>query len=336
MKKKLILMSMLVANGPAFATVTSDQITTALAKYCVPKQNDVYVGVNVCGSAFEGKYEEGKTCGCQTDGMVYDSSLRHCICSYGYYLSNTGACSKCPDGEYSDAGSIRCSSTFYLFESYTTPGNYTTTLPAGVYKVYVHGGTGGNGGGTGECRQFRTHAFGGCTKWTDCVGGASGGKGGSGYLKSTIINVSSLTEYSLTVGANGSTGTKATSYQCDNEYHSVDGNDCTCNFILGVSGQSHIIKNSGGTGGTGGTSSFSNIISASGGLGGTGGKCDISGSYHCGINTSISFSGKQLIVNGSSGTSYSNSTADGFVKIYKLEDTTKQAPSNTRADAVEK
>ncbi len=67
-----------MAGSPAFATVTSTQITTALAKYCVPKPNDIAYGVSVCGSVFEGKYNANKTCECYDPYLGYSDSLRRC------------------------------------------------------------------------------------------------------------------------------------------------------------------------------------------------------------------------------------------------------------------
>ena len=102
MKKKLILMSMLLTSSQAFATVTSTQITSSLAKYCVPKPNDVAYGINVCGSILEGTYKVNEDCTCaNSEYLMYDDKLRRCRpkCPAGYYLSEESS-TKCPAGYY--------------------------------------------------------------------------------------------------------------------------------------------------------------------------------------------------------------------------------------------
>ncbi|MCR5506789.1 MAG: hypothetical protein K6F04_02970 [bacterium] len=103
MKKKLILMSMLLTTSQAFASISLNDITKALTKYCVPKPNDVYNGTAVCGSEFESKYTAGKNCGCYNSNfMTYDESLRHCIvkCPAGTHprLVQPQTTKKCPGG----------------------------------------------------------------------------------------------------------------------------------------------------------------------------------------------------------------------------------------------
>ncbi|MBP3616145.1 MAG: hypothetical protein J6J27_04550, partial [Alphaproteobacteria bacterium] len=78
--KKLLLIALSLANAPAYSA-TSEQITNALAKYCIPKPNDSVDGTKVCGTEFEGYFQSGSACGCHADDtkyMKYNSSLRRC------------------------------------------------------------------------------------------------------------------------------------------------------------------------------------------------------------------------------------------------------------------
>lgn len=76
--------------------------------------------------------------------------------------------------------------------SYTTPGNYTWTVPSGVtsIKVTIAGAGGGGGGGC--------HSAG----W----GNGYGGRGGHGALNIYTISVKENESYSMTVGAGGTGG----------------------------------------------------------------------------------------------------------------------------------
>lgn len=74
--------------------------------------------------------------------------------------------------------------------TYTTPGSFTFTVPAGVTKlrVEVAGGGGGGGGGVGA-RRYK------------------GGNGGSGAKTNTTIAVTAGANITVVVGAGGSGGT---------------------------------------------------------------------------------------------------------------------------------
>ena len=85
--RKLLLIALLLANAPAYSA-TTEQITNALSKYCVPKPNDYVDGTKVCGTEFEGYFQSGSACGCHADDtkyMQYDPSLRRCkvVCPKG-------------------------------------------------------------------------------------------------------------------------------------------------------------------------------------------------------------------------------------------------------------
>jgi hypothetical protein len=85
----------------------------------------------------------------------------------------------------------------YTEKSWTTPGTYTWTVPAGVTKVKAEvAGAGGGGGG-------------GCQKQdNDGVWNTTGraGKGGNGELLNEYISVTPSENISIIVGAGGSGG----------------------------------------------------------------------------------------------------------------------------------
>ena len=108
MKKKLILISMLLAgSSPALANITdTSQITTALGRYCVPKEGDTYEDTLVCGSVFEGRYSSGPKCTCSNTYLTYDAGLRRCkvTCLSGHQtIAPSG--STCPSGFKATSGS---------------------------------------------------------------------------------------------------------------------------------------------------------------------------------------------------------------------------------------
>lgn len=155
--------------------------------------------------------------------------------------------------------------------TYTTPGNYTFTVPLGVIKVIVTVAAAGGGGGGGAHISHGSHYYGG-----------SGGRGG---LNTAYINVSPGQIYTLYVGAGGLGGI--------NGYYSTgctdggNGQDSYCGNSLraiGGGGGKHALINYGseydypygngangasyGTGGSGGTSgNWSNGSAGSGGNG---------------------------------------------------------------------
>ena len=95
--KKLLLIALLLSSGVAHSA-TSEQITNALAKYCIPKPNDSVDGVLACGHEFEGWYNNG-SCGCHADDtkyMQYDPSLRRCkiVCPKGTRVVIKPSCPK--------------------------------------------------------------------------------------------------------------------------------------------------------------------------------------------------------------------------------------------------
>ena len=97
--KKLLLIALLVSGGIPAYSATTEQITNALAKYCVPKPNDYVDGTKVCGTEFEGYFQSGSVCGCHADDtkyMKYDSSLRRCgiVCPVGTHAVIKSACPK--------------------------------------------------------------------------------------------------------------------------------------------------------------------------------------------------------------------------------------------------
>ena len=80
----------------------------------------------------------------------------------------------------------------YHKDSYTTPGTYTWTCPAGVTKAKVTV-AGGGGGGI-------------AVKWKVNIGSAKyvGGIGGAGALNTTTLSVTPHHAYTITVGKGGS------------------------------------------------------------------------------------------------------------------------------------
>ena len=103
--KKLLLIALLLSGGIPAYSATTDQITKALAKYCVPKPNSFYDGVSICGSEFEGIYKKDKVCGCYDNQYLkYDSEKRHCVikCNPGsngrLLKANETKGKKCPPG----------------------------------------------------------------------------------------------------------------------------------------------------------------------------------------------------------------------------------------------
>lgn len=68
---------------------------------------------------------------------------------------------------------------------YTTPGSFTTRLPAGTYQIICRGGGGAGGTGSGN--------------------GGSGGAGGSGKLTTTTITLTNPTDCTIYVGDGGKT-----------------------------------------------------------------------------------------------------------------------------------
>ena len=102
--KKLLLIALLVSGGIPTYSATTEQITNALAKYCIPKPNDYVDGTKVCGTEFEGYFQSGSACGCHTDDtkyMKYDSSLRRCgiVCPVGTHavIKSARTCSHLQD-----------------------------------------------------------------------------------------------------------------------------------------------------------------------------------------------------------------------------------------------
>ena len=101
--KKLLLIALLLSGGVA-NSATTDQITKALAKYCVPKPSEYPYerSKTTCNSVLEGiftgKEEEGGTfCTCyDKDYLVYDASLRRCKpkCPKGHFVKTVTACNK--------------------------------------------------------------------------------------------------------------------------------------------------------------------------------------------------------------------------------------------------
>ena len=96
--RKLLLIALLLSGGVAHSA-TTEQITNALAKYCIPKPNDSVDGTKVCGTEFEGYFQSGSACGCHADDtkyMKYNSSLRRCgiVCPAGTHAVIKSACPK--------------------------------------------------------------------------------------------------------------------------------------------------------------------------------------------------------------------------------------------------
>ena len=101
--KKLLLIALVVASGQVYAATTT-QITNALAKYCVPKQNDYPYkrSKTTCDSVLEGKYTsrsksetDGTFCTCYDNNyLVYDASLRRCKpkCGAGKQIKQVTGC----------------------------------------------------------------------------------------------------------------------------------------------------------------------------------------------------------------------------------------------------
>ena len=103
--KKLLLIALLLANAPAYSA-TSEQITNALSKYCVPipiNQSNWQApdGYPTCGGVFEADYIKGQPCKCaDSTYLVYDPVLRRCKpkCPTGYFVK--GGASNCSAGQY--------------------------------------------------------------------------------------------------------------------------------------------------------------------------------------------------------------------------------------------
>ena len=98
---------LLAGSSPALANITdTSQITTALGRYCVPKEGDTYEDTLVCGSVFEGKYTQGKSCSCyDSKYLTYDETLRHCKvqCPAGNNFVQKQSQNSCPSGHYAKA-----------------------------------------------------------------------------------------------------------------------------------------------------------------------------------------------------------------------------------------
>ena len=138
---------------------------------------------------------------------------------------------------------------------FTTPGNYTFVVPAGVTSIDVEA-WGGGGGGGGE------------------DGNDGGGGGGGGGFAGGTLNVSPGDNIVIVVGAggagalsedtNGSAGTAST----------VTGPDAGETFVAGGGGPGLFTPNGGGDGGSGGTGSTGGAVvggtTYSGGDGGDG------------------------------------------------------------------
>lgn len=102
-----------------------------------------------------------------------------------------------PKQNYKSSSDIKAVVPAYTEKSWTTPGTYTWTVPAGVTKVKAEvAGAGGGGGG-------------GCQKQdNDGVWNTTGraGKGGNGELLNEYISVTPSENISIIVGAGGSGG----------------------------------------------------------------------------------------------------------------------------------
>lgn len=137
--------------------------------------------------------------------------------------------------------------------SYSSPGTFTWTAPAGVYSAVAQIWGGGGGGGAGST-DGSGNSYGG------------GGGGGGGYTLSTNISVIPGTSYTITIGGGGAGSSNAA------------GTAGTGSAALGYSAN-------GGAGGGGGTPA-----NQSGGAGGTGstangstggGSGTVYGSWYC-------------------------------------------------------
>lgn len=88
--------------------------------------------------------------------------------------------------------------TYSTTTSWTTPGTYTWTVPAGVTKIQAEvAGAGGGGGGGVNVLGVGTIFM-------------SGGNGGRGELISTVLEVIPLSTINIVVGKGGNEGSNST------------------------------------------------------------------------------------------------------------------------------
>ncbi len=129
-------------------------------------------------------------------------------------------------------------------ETYTSPGEHSFTVPAGVTEITVEAWGGGGGAGKGQ-------------------GNDAGGGGGGGAFASRTIAVSAGQLYSIVVGAGGAGATGDIGSTGGNSIITLGGSP-----MLQANGGSPGNGRIGGAGGT--TSSGTGIVSYAGGDGGSG------------------------------------------------------------------
>ncbi len=127
-------------------------------------------------------------------------------------------------------------------QTYSTPGNYNFTVPAGVTKIMVQA-WGGGGGGSNESGN----------------GSDGGNGGGGGGFRGGVLNVSPGDIISISVGSGGNGASNSPGND------GIDGGNTTVSHtsgtIIATGGAAGVIGNSaGGSGGTGGSGSFGGTV----------------------------------------------------------------------------
>ena len=143
--------------------------------------------------------------------------------------------------------------------SYTTPGTYTWTAPEGVTSVTatVAGAGGGGGGGI----KYQIHKVG---TSHGSSGYSNGGDGGNGDKQAKTINVIPGNQYTIVVGAGGTTGAEKNL----GSFYTVNGTYTRVGEFAGRDGEK------------GGNSKFGNFVTAEGGQPGKGGIKIFDNSYY--------------------------------------------------------
>lgn len=143
----------------------------------------------------------------------------------------------------------------YTKKTYSNPGTYSFTVPAGVTKLRCEIAGAGGGGGSGIF-------------WHDdgATDGRAGGKGGNGNKWNGTFTVSPGNTITITVGSGGAGGSKP---KITNSNNGSSGGSSSCNGTTSGGGE-------GGKGGTyhGAGAAGANSGNGKGGAGGAGGSSD--------------------------------------------------------------
>lgn len=185
--------------------------------------------------------------------------------------------------------------------TYSSPGVYTWTAPAGITSITVQAWGGGGGGG------------GGSNGLLGLLGGAGGGGGGGAYVTS-VLTVVPGTTYNVGVGAGGGGGSAANNGTAGNDSYfnslavlkAVGGSFGVGNGAGGAGGSSGssvgTTKYSGGSGSAGGVGLIG-LGSFGGGGGSSGGTAAVGGNGSNGTGGSVAGGGSGGSSNGNSGAS---------------------------------